>query len=99
MSRRSSCQKMIMIAYFGFQNGCLQTRRREKEKQRRTRAAQQRESSVRYASQRKPSMQIWRSEIGYGAHRKRAYRYASSTRVTAIAMIRYCGSGVIGLCG
>src|ERR1700724_1676415 len=42
MSRRSSCQKMIMIAYFGFQNGCLATRRREKEKQRRTRAARQR---------------------------------------------------------
>ena len=38
---------MIMIAYFGFQNGCLQTRRQEKGKQRRTRAAQQRELSAR----------------------------------------------------
>src|SRR6202158_5548785 len=54
MSRRSSCQKMIMIAYFGLQNGCLPTKRREKEKQRRTRAAKQRESSGRCASQKIP---------------------------------------------
>src|SRR4030088_312559 len=104
MRRRPSRPKIIMVAYFVFQNGCLATRGREKKKQRRTRAARQRELSARCAPQRRPSMLISRSGgpksameltlasppacVGHALH-----------RLLNIAVIRYCGSGMIGLCG
>src|SRR3984885_7105458 len=95
MSRRSSRQKMIVIACFGLQNGCLLTKRREKEKQRKTRAARQRESSVRCASQRKPRCRSGdpKSAMELTDREPTGIRRA---RVTASsAMIRYCGSGMI----
>lgn len=92
---------MIMIAYFGFQNGCLQTRSRQREKQRRTRAAQQREPSVRCASQRKPSMQIWRSETAMELTDRepagiRRARTSPPPQYRDDPLLR---SGVTGLCG
>src|SRR3981189_1378476 len=107
MGRRPSRQKIIMVAYFVFQNGCLATRRREKKKQRRTRAAQQRELSARCAPQRRPSMLICRSGGPKSAMELPSLTRASPPaciehalhRLLNIAMIRYCGSGMIGLCG
>jgi hypothetical protein len=49
-------------------------------------------------------MLIWWSEIGYGtptinAIEPTGMRRAARHRFLNIAMIRYCGSGMIGLCG
>jgi len=75
-------------AYFVF---CLATRRWKK-KQRRTRAAQQRDYRRAAHLKEDPGchLQIWRSEIGYGAPIINASEptHASSTRVTAASISR-----------
>src|SRR6476469_7071625 len=55
MRRRPSCQKTIMIAYFRFPIWLSRNKEVGEKKQRRTRAAQQRELSTRCAPQRRPA--------------------------------------------